>query len=446
MNFTYPDDILPLIRKAWRGKRVSGQKIPPLPQTDLLKQFLEIAFHTSLLTEEQRRIGFRLALISRRSARKESESSGVHQKYDLVEFAVPRDFSVTEVLRLAPATDMTRTLICVQPSQGKGRAKREHLHIWGLIHTGSSWWEFTHGECLIGVPPPNCFTVASTEPGNLAISREGDLLLSLRRGEIVAPAGQVLTRGPISKFLASAGDAIYRDACNLLGEDAFDPGGQDDSFPKRLYTSYLERLLFEIREKRHGGTLIVVPNDTAVDDWRLTGLLQLKYPSSYDRTWSLLTSSLALRRKYFDLYFRLWNRRTSIPVERYQELNVVQIEREEIERRISDSIALQASTSGVDGAVVMTDRLRLLGFGAEVVAPSPELSEVHLAEDPMAQSTSRAPIDSFGTRHRSAFRFCSQFQDSVAFVISQDSGVKGVKWVGDRLILWPDISLGPLGI
>ncbi len=459
MSFTYPTDLIPRLRKVWLERRARRQQTPLLPRGNRLSQFLEVAYHASLLSEERRKIRFRLAAITRKAAYVEAGAAGVHRKFELVEFARPREFSVSEILRLAPATDVTRTLICVQPASPRTRGRKDApdsssesgnsvtpFEIWGLLHTGSSWWEFTHGECLIGIPPPNCFTVSSTEPGNLAVSHEGDVLLSLRQGEIVAPSGEVLDQGPISDFLRASQNGIYGSACREIGADRYDCTGQDDRYPTHVFNNFIERILFQIREKRHGGTLLIVPNDLNVESPELMIRLLVKYPSTYDNAWPLLVSSLVLHRKYFDLYLPLWNQKSDIPVERYQQLSLIEAEREEIQHRISDSVTLLASTSGVDGAVVITDRLRLLGFGAEVIASFPELKNIRVARDPFAKTTHSLSIDSFGTRHRSAFRFCSSFENSVAFVVSQDGGVKAVKRVDDRLILWPDINFGPMGI
>ncbi|AZS13976.1 hypothetical protein EI981_05595 [Paenibacillus lutimineralis] len=95
---------------------------------------------------------------------------------------------------------------------------------------------------------------------------------------------------------------------------------------------------------------------------------------------------------------------------------------------------------------MMTDKLRLLGFGAEVTVSSPSLSKIKVAEDVNGIGNNYFPIESFGTRHRSAFRFCSSYENSVAFVISQDGGVKAIKRVGADIVLWPDINLSYLGI
>ena len=112
-----------------------------------------------------------------------------------------------------------------------------------------------------------------------------------------------------------------------------------------------------------------------------------------------------------------------------------------LERDISDLVAFVATLSAVDGAVVVTDRLRVIGFGGEITAGSPTLSAVRIAVDEGGIAGDHRQITSFGTRHRSALRFCSSLEDAVAFVISQDGDVRGIKRVGRDLVMWNDLDL-----
>ncbi len=445
MTFTYPEELVEHLRKAWRRRDFPEQSVPRLPPTERLREFLEVAYHASMLTEEQRKIGFRLAFMSPELAKRLAGPAELGRVFEPVEFDAPRDFSVPEILRLAPATDLTKVLICVSPMSGSGKGRSKRLKIWGLFDTGSSWWEFTRGESKAGVPPPNCLTISSIEPGNLTFSREGTVLLTLKRGQIVTPTRQTLYEGPIAAFLKDAEDALHNETCEKIREPGYDLMGHAKDFPRQLYFRFLERLLFQIREKLHGGALLVVPNHVTVDDSNLSELVMIKYPCNYDIVWTLLINSLALRYTYFKLYFNLYSGASEVPIDKHHELTALAEQREVTDQRISDSARLIASTTGVDGAVIITDRFRLIGFGAEITA-SPPLREVHLAQDHLASSTTIVPMEAYGTRHRSAFRFCWEDEQSVAFVISQDGGVKGAKRVGDRLVFWPDINFGPLGI
>jgi len=398
-----------------------------------------------MLTEEQRQIGFRLAFITPELADQLAGPEEFGRLFEPVVFVKPRNFSVKEILRLAPATDHTKVLICVSPMRRKGSRKKE-LYIWGLIDTGSSWWDFTHGAAGAGVPPPNCLTLSSIEPGNLTFSREGSVLFSLKRGNIVTPSRQTLYQGPIAAFLEDGVNSMYEDTKAELGDEEANKINVIGDFPRQAYFSFIERLLFQIREERHGGALIVLPNSVTVEDVIISELVNLKYPCDFDNVWAFMVKSLANRSKYISLYREMYSGQSQIPVDKHHMLTAMKEQQAQLDRRISDTANLIGSTSQVDGAVFITDRFRLLGFGAEIRVTAFELKMVHLAVDHEVIETEPVTIESYGTRNRSAFRYCWEFPQSAAFVVSQDGGVKGVKRVDDKIVFWPDINFGPLGI
>lgn len=441
--YSYPNELVAVIKKLWNASvQHKKEQVPELPTDDTLKNLIDVAYHASFLTEEQRRIGFKLIFCSKENLSKNPKFfKRDYENSYVVSFSKPREFSVSELLRIAPATDFTRILICVDEYK-TSRSKKSSLKIWGLLDTGSSWWDFIHGESSKGIPPPNALTISSNHPGQLSISRQGFNIINLRQGNIFTPPRGALYLGQLNNFFLKAQEDLYSETCKKIGTDCYDPDGHDDEYPKRLYISYLERILFQIREKNHGGTLIIVPDHFEVTDKRLTDRILIKYTCKYDRAWQLLSTQLAKHRKYYDLYFSLWDGEKEINNSHFREITILDGEREELEEIMSDSVKFIASISGVDGAVVMTDKFRLLGFGGEVIAPSFSLSKIKIA----GETKRHLPIEMYGTRHRSAFRFCFSYEDSVAFIVSQDGGIKAVKQVGSELLLWTDISIGSWGL
>ena len=83
---------------------------------------------------------------------------------------------------------------------------------------------------------------------------------------------------------------------------------------------------------------------------------------------------------------------------------------------------------------------------AEVTAISPTLKNIRIAHDNKGDIGHMVQLDSFGTRHRSAFRICSNYEDSLAFVVSQDGGIKAIMRVGADLLIWQDINRELFGI
>jgi hypothetical protein len=89
-----------------------------------------------------------------------------------------------------------------------------------------------------------------------------------------------------------------------------------------------------------------------------------------------------------------------------------------------------ASLSAVDGAIVMTQDLRVLGFGAKIAAESSVPAQVCMFRpEPGNQPVLPTPLEHLGgTRHQSAARFAAANKDTVVLVISQDRHMSVVHW------------------
>ena len=101
-----------------------------------------------------------------------------------------------------------------------------------------------------------------------------------------------------------------------------------------------------------------------------------------------------------------------------------------------------ASLTAVDGAVVLTDKFRIIGFGAEVTGQRAETDTIHVAKNAEGTEFGDVTFTGYGTRHRSAFRFVASMEPSVAFIMSQDGGIKAAMQVGPRLVMWQYFEIG----
>lgn len=437
----YPSNLLKELKIVWtNSKEYNHDKIPKLPVDKVLLELLETTYHASFLTEESRKLGVRILFATYLEIKEQFDPIDSVDRISILKFDSKRPFSKSEVLRLAPATDPEKMLIGVEYNAKNG------LSIWGLVDIGSSWWKFIHGESTSGAPPPNKLTISSTSPGNLTISRGGRILLNLNGGGIDRPLLGLFHKGPIHEFFKSSHQNFYKELCSDLNITKYDEKGHDDDYPTRKYIDFLERLIFNIRKLHHGGTLIIVPDKILNSDIRLKDRITIKYDSDFNKAWGLIKKELILHRKFYDNHFKLWDSKKPIAVDDFQNDSMLDNQMDDIKESIDDSVKFMASLSGIDGAVVISDKYRLLGFGAEVIINSANLQKISVAHDVNATNLTEIPIESFGTRHRSAFRFCSSFEDSVAIIISQDGGVKAVKRFEQKLILWPDINEGYFGI
>jgi len=102
---------------------------------------------------------------------------------------------------------------------------------------------------------------------------------------------------------------------------------------------------------------------------------------------------------------------------------------------------ITAQASSVDGAVVLDAALSVLGFRVELCAREDEQLPECVALDP--ESSEPRPmgpvrLTAFGTRHRSAARFCARVPGAVAMVVSQDGETR-------ELMRLPDGRVGVCG-
>jgi hypothetical protein len=440
MMHIYPPSLVEVIKKAWKKMKLvpRTRERPPLPSDSLLQELLAITYHASFLKEEGRRLSYRVIVYPKSEFNEKISLSQREERCAI--FSEPRSFSVAEVLRLAPAAESVRSIICVDINHKK------QWQIWGLLDTGSNWWEFIHHESNSGRPPPAYLTVSSSNPGELIVSMAGDVLLTLRNGVVYFPQNDLFFDGLVSDYLEPVRRSLYRDTLKKINGEKFDPEGHDDDYPQRFFNFCLSRILTCIRDKGHGGTLLLVPDALSASDSRLTDRVTLKYPCTYNYVWNLMVQSLLLHRQYFDMHFSAWDSKIPIEPKKYHSISILESNREEVDEALSDCFHFIGSLSNIDGAVVMSDRLRVIGYGAEVIALSPTLSSVKICSDAHGKKVKAVPIEGYGTRHRSAFRFCSSYEDSVAFIISQDGGIKVAKRSGPEVFLWPDVNMGSVSL
>ncbi len=412
--------------------------LPPelMPSEDTFPTLVSVAFNASLQTEEKRRTGFRLIYFSLEELERDRKHDDPSNRYRIMPFENRRSFETRELVQIAAVADITRLLVCVCLDE-----KTNELQIWGLMDTGESWWRVIQHQSFFGNPPPHFLTITSTRPGELSFSLHGNILVVLKDGKLTYPLPDPICSGPISLWLQYSRKALFKQVIRNLGTDRWSEERSDEGFSSEFYDSFLKKVLINIRSIGHGGILVVVPHEITSIDPRLSDRVLLKYKSEFDYAWSYLTAFLVNEYELDGLQSPS-NSQEASSSELFHKFRRLEEVGDRLFEKIDDTAKSIASLTGVDGAVVITNQFRVLGFGGEIIAESPSLEYVtHATEN---QTTTL--IESFGTRHRSAFRFCSSFEDSVAFIFSSDGGVRAAKRVGKELLYWADINAGELGL
>jgi len=405
----YPPGLLEDLKQKWYTKSYKEEIIPSLPDDKIINKLLDVCYHASFETEETRRLKFKVAYYPH-------DEIEENLPYIKIELKDPKPFDKKELLRIAPAIDPKSVIIGVEWNESE-----RILQIWGFIHIGSEWWNLIHWKSDSAFSPPNALTISSQKPGDLLISRQGNFLLFLSGGNLHQLIGDIFRTGPIAIWFHSTDIAVQYEIKEQLKKEIVDIKIPDKIF-SNLFIECVKGIIFNILEQGHGGTLILVPgSDHLVEN--LQDHVKIKYRCKYEILSNLSRSVMKNR------IIR------SIHPPKIFENSLYDSE------NLSEAINFVSTLSGVDGAILLTDRLNLLGFGCELITKTSDFEFVKKASDTYGNATSDILIESFGTRHRSAFRFCSHFDNAIAFIFSQDGGVTVSKKCETGLIIWQDINI-----
>jgi len=198
----------------------------------------------------------------------------------------------------------------------------------------------------------------------MAISTLGTALARLRDGKLIGTPLPGLDKGPIGNFLGRAAQGLHRDANKgIRAVTRKGDARQRDAnrHPFDLYYHTVARLLHLVREQRHGGTVIILPDEIGPEDGRLADRLSIKYRIEIPPVWNTLIDQCVAKSHYDRLFFS--KRREFLPYHksaRAFELKELIRWEEKLERaqeRIASFCSFVAALSAVDGAVVMSRKM-----------------------------------------------------------------------------------------
>ena len=206
----------------------------------------------------------------------------------------------------------------------------------------------------------------------------------------------------------------------------------------------IRRIISVIRNSHHGGLLVYLPPELTDEMLKENGYLSIKYQFlEYES-----------RQRFRTLTLRIMNTLASISGDPKQPDKTVGW-REYVTSK-DDTIAMLdeaifdvahfiAALSAVDGAVVITKRQELLGFGGVISGDLDSVGMVTHALDTEGVQTETVLSEGVGTRHRAAYRLCQKLHEAIAVVISQDESVQIVKWHNGSVTYWDQVPTGVPG-
>ena len=418
----YPADLARFVCERWDEERAG-----PLPDEGTVETLISACYQASLLREEERAVTFRVILCDpERLPPNEGPPGGIHR----LEFPERRHFDIQEIRRLSPAADYYRSLvgICLD--------EEGDLKIWGLVHSGPRWLREGQGGRDAPPPLPRALVLRVHGPGRIAVDLGQKTLCKLDEGRISDVSMDVFRSSwlpysfaPVRQELAEIHEGL-RDQARKKGQVW---ARLDNDITRVIGQHTIKRIASAVRDSHHGGTLVIVPPDLA-DDIMEGHYVSLKYgfvdaePRRRFRTLIVdVMSELALSHAGTPA-------RDPVGWDDYEASSDAVLSL--LDEAIFEVAHLIAGLTAVDGAVVMTQRFEMLGFGGEISGDLPAAETVTRALDLEADQTIEEPTDGVGTRHRSAYRLCKALGTVIAVVISQDGNVRFIKRKNGVVTYW----------
>jgi hypothetical protein len=426
-DLAYPSDLTERVLVRWREAHTAGQINLPLPASADLATILSICYHATLLREEGRPVTFRLALSTPAVFNDAAgPPSGLHR----LVFARPLPLDQHELRRLAHAAAFSRSLIGAM-SDGQG--------IWGIIHSGPQWLQSVRGGRATEQAFPQIPIVAATGPGRLLVSVGPVVLAELRDGRLSVGDMDVFQASWMQRRLAAA-DLAHREAHAAVRSESADPRAEIDApFAAVLAGHVLRRVLATVRAAQHGGTLILIPR-ARVSEFLSDGrYVQVKYAFDDEEPRKRILTLMAAIAD--ELARAAGAGGATVDWQAYETSRAHNLV--EMDEALFEVAHLVADLTRVDGAVLLTDSLEVLGFGVEIAGELPEVSRVARAHDLDASARTWVRTDRVGTRHRSAYRLCQAVRDALALVVSQDGGLRFIRWHDQSVAYWEQVATGP---
>lgn len=384
-----------------------------MPTLASLQSLLSVSYQASLLREEGRAVTFRMVIADPKEFPETTAApTGLHR----LVFARKRWLDAHELRRLAPAADAARALI-------GARISSKGVYVWGLLHAGLQWLpDADEGHSLL--------IVSVAGPGHLVVTLGSATLAQLEHGRLGSSDVDAF-ESPV--VLASLGGLAASLAA--AGEPASAAEGMAE-LGSRLAGHVLRRAVATMRAERHGGTLVIMP---AVRMAALIGdgSLRAKY-AFVEHDGGRRAQSIAVELGH--LLAAEIDTRSSSPWQSFLRGRATVFRDQDL--ALLELSHLISGLSQVDGAVVLTDSLDIVGFGAEIGGELPPVQRVAHAQDLLGTRREWVRADRVGTRHRSAYRLCQAVPEALVLVVSQDGGLRVIRWQNDTVTYWAQVARG----
>ncbi|MBF0455082.1 MAG: PAS domain S-box protein [Magnetococcales bacterium] len=400
--------IIEQIMSIW--SRVSGSSLSRISFMHV-RSLMETVFLAGLYREEDRPVLPRVSLV-------DQDEIANHPEVGLsLSFRRRHPFTVDTLVKLSGGFDPESSAIAVSTKLNDPRI----LQIWGVVLKRQELSEESspHGRRSQG---SGVLTVKSDRAGSLAVSWGDKVLARFHGGHFSEPE-------PGSFTSCLVGRTLFEAVQSHMEYQQFGAAYWN------WYRVLIEQLLMTAGRGGHGGIVLWIPDENDLD---VRNSMVAKYMFTDGPSASELIEELCLQEDRFEESPKKkkkikesdeWEGRTE---------DEEQDAPDNSGRGLSDHVNLLSHLTRVDGALVVSHRIRPLSFGAVLSAPQWWGNTVYCLDD-TATATSPVDLSKYGTRHASAVNFVGHHPGVVAFVISQDGPIAALVNMDKDTVGWfPD--------
>lgn len=416
-RIAFPNQLASVVYDRWPNMVGGDYVTPPCPPKTQLATLLEILFMTGCAAEEGRLPSFNVV----------ATPHGDHAKFlgeaRVVHFETPRSLNVAALRQLAPVVDINKSAIWIRWSD-------LGFEIAGLVDLGTSW-----SRARIGLGyrynVPRCLIVQADRPGRLRVYQGDFRVATLSEGTINDHLGL-----SIELALHASTDRGLRAMAPEITWPTVEPPKEYEGFAFLALWNTYAAISNSISAMGHGGALIVVEPQARLSEDHV----RVKYSSPSDDLRTAFIKFINARNVSGDLLERkLAGEKVSD-----QRMALADLRGLDAFEGLVEATRFVARLSACDGAVVISEDLQLIGFGAEIrVGPTelPVFETTHPFGRFSEQTATKLDPEKFGMRHRSAVKLVSSAPKCSALVVSQDGPISAVWREDDRVLVRRGINL-----
>jgi hypothetical protein len=424
MPYAFPADLASQVVARWKTFVARHDRpAPPLPPLDQLRLILETAFIASFSREEGRELRFTLCCALSATVPSDGDGGPV----PMLPFLEPRALSVEAIRSLAPAVSPDSAailIVCATP---------DSTEIAGVLNVGSNQARARRSGSLAPRSAPYALLIDVQDAGELQIYRGAIKLATLRAGSLQDQlAFSELEFLPISDILTSGVEVVRP----RLHPPRLEPQRETSDFEWTALLNTVLSIVSGLESHGHGGTLLLaapgtersVPVRVKFDVDEHNTMLVDRFVAFVNARHALVDARHARRQ------------RPDAPSGELPHLEDAMLIAEE---DLAGAAAVVAQLSAIDGALVLSSDLRVVGFGAEIVLDASRQVVAHEVAGHARRGESWPTIDgeSFGMRHRSALRCVAATDGVAAFVVSQDGTVSFFWKQGGRVLVKRGVTI-----